>query len=183
MNKEINKRLENYNKIKTPLELSSYMKDNIKYQWMDQNGLFHTEMDYNMYTNYSLMTPVEVVENSSGICVDQAELEREWFDIHNYQYEVLNIQIFREDSAPGHIFLIYFEDNKWNWFENAWGKYKGIHSYSSKENLFKDIKDKFIIQENITFDEISNIIIEDFPKYPYHISYEQMDNYDFNKSK
>ncbi len=75
---------------------------------MDQAGELHDELGPMMYTEYSLMTPQEVLENQCGICVDQVELERDWFEKHNYQYEVLNIQIFRENDAPWPCFFNLF---------------------------------------------------------------------------
>ena len=169
--------------ITTPHELLNYMSSNIEYRWMDKNGKLHDKITEEMYTTYSLMTPDEVIKNKSGICVDQTELERFWFDSHNYKYEVLNIQIFRENSAPGHIFLIYYENGIWYWFENAWYDYRGIHPYSSYEILIEDIKTKFIIQNNIAKNELNNLIIKPFIKYPYHFSYEEMDKYDNKKKK
>ena len=167
--------LKNYESIQTPQELSEFMSL-LEYKWMDQNYTFHKELTPNMYTEFSLMTPQEVIENQCGICVDQVELERDWFQKHNYQYEVLNIQIFRQDSAPGHVFLIYLENNNWYWFENAWGEYQGIHSYPTKEKLIEDIKNKFILQNNILTEELENLKIMMFPKYPAHYSYQQMDD-------
>lgn len=172
-----------YNLIDTPYELSSYMHFNIAYKWMDQSGTFHEELDSKMYTEFSLMSLQEVVDNHCGICVDQVELERDWFEKHNYQYEVLNIQIFRENDAPGHTFLIYFENDEWHWFENAWMDNKGIHSYPTREQLIEDIKGKFIVQNSILERELESLKIETFPKYPSHSSYEQMDNYEIQKKK
>lgn len=172
-----------YELIDTPYELSTYMHFNIEYKWMDQAGRFHERIDPNMYTEYSLVTPQEVVDKHCGICVDQVELERDWFEKHNYQYEVLNIQIFRENDAPGHAFLIYYENQGWHWFENAWSENKGIHSYPTREQLIEDIRGKFIVQNSILEQELQNLKIETFPKYPSHFSYEQMDNYEIPKKK
>lgn len=172
-----------YELIDTPYELFIYMHFNIAYKWMDQTGRFHEQLNPKMYQEYSLMTPQEVVNNHCGICVDQVELERDWFEKHNYQYEVLNIQIFRENDAPGHVFLVYFENDEWHWFENAWGDNKGIHSYATREELIEAVKHKFIVQNNIYEQELDNLTIATFPKYPSHFSYEQMDDYDNNKIK
>ncbi len=169
-----------YQSVKNPQELSKFMEF-INYKWMDQNGLFHDELSPDMYKTYSLMTPDEVIENKSGICTDQVELERDWFEQHNYQYEVLNIQIWRKDTAPGHVLLIYSENNKWYWFENAWESYKGIHAYSTRAKLIEDVRNKFIIQNSILENELINLKIESFPKYPQHFSYEDMDNYEVKR--
>lgn len=69
-----------YELIDTPYELFIYMHFNIAYNWIDQVGVLHDEIDPMMYTEYSLVTPQEVIENQGGICIDQVELERDWFE-------------------------------------------------------------------------------------------------------
>lgn len=162
--------------IKTPEELLKFM-NTFDYEWMDKSGNFHNKMTSDMYENYSLMSYEEVLKYKKGICTDQCEFERHWFDINNYQYKVMNIQIFRKDTAPGHVFLIYQDNNKYNWFENAWYDERGIHEYDSYETLINDIKNKFIIQNSIKDNELNNLIIEERIKYPDHSSYKEMDDY------
>lgn len=162
--------------IKTPTELLEYMSD-FEYEWMDKDGNFHDELIPEMYEKYSLMSPEEVFENKKGICVDQTEFEREWFSKNNYKHKVMVIQIKREESKPGHAFLVYEDKGKYYWFENAWYDERGIHEYDSYELLIEDIKSKFIIQNDITEQEIGYIEIFEQIKYPYHLSYEEMDKY------
>lgn len=184
MNKELeNLKFKIYSTIKTPNDLSRYMQENIEYKWMDQDGNLHDKITSDMYTTYSMMSPQEVIYHSAGICVDQVGLERDWFSLQKYYYEVLCIQIFREDSAPGHSFLIYCDDNKWYWFENAWYTYCGIHCYDSRDSLISDIRSKFIDQNNILDSELEKLTIRPFPMYPIHSSYEQMDQFDLEKRK
>ena len=166
--------------IKTPKQLLEFMK-NIEYMWMDKKGKFHDELAPDMYENYSLMTPKEVLKNKKGICVDQSEFERDWFEKHDYEHKVMIIEIEREDTKPGHQFLIYKENNKYYWFENAWYDERGIHEYNTYEELIKDIKNKFIIQNEITEEEKEKIEIYEAIKYPYHISYEEMDKYKYKE--
>lgn len=160
--------------IKNPYQLLRLM-NNIEYKWMDKNGDFHSELLPEMYSNYSLMSPEDVLKNMCGICVDQCELERLWFEHNNYEFSVLQIQIKREDSSPGHIFLLYKSFGKYYWFENAWYDERGIHEYNNYEELISDIKNKFIKQNKISKNELKNLFITEWPQYPYHISYEEID--------
>ena len=162
--------------IKTPQELLEFMSG-IEYSWMDKQGNFHTDMIPEMYETYSLMSPEEVKKYKRGICVDQSEFEREWFSKNNYEHKVMVIQIERQDSKPGHQFLIYKENNKYYWFENAWYNERGIHEYNSYEELINDIKKRFIFQNDITKEELDKLEIFEQPKIPYHMSYEEMDRY------
>ena len=161
------------NNIKTPQQLLKF-----KYKWMDKQGNFHNSPTPEMYTNYSLMTPEEVLINKAGICLDKSLFEKEWFNNHNYENKVMTIQIHRSDSSPGHAFLIYKENDKYCWFENAWESYQGIHVFNSYEELIKDVMNKFIYQNDIAHDETPYLIIKECPNYPYHISYEEIDKID-----
>ena len=166
--------------IKTPNELLEYMSD-FEYKWMDKDGNFHEDIIPEMYENYSLMTPEEVEKYKCGICVDQTEFERDWFFRHNYDFKIMVIEIDRFDSKPGHQFLIYKENNKYYWFENAWGDERGIHEYKTYEELIDVIKNKFIIQNDIKDSEFSNLRLFEQVKYPYHLSYEEMDEYKYKE--
>lgn len=163
--------------IKTPEDLLKFMNQ-IDYEWMDKNGNFHKDIVPEMYENYSFMSPCEVLKYKKGICVDQTEFERDWFSKNGYEHKVMNIQIDLENESPGHAFLIYTDNGKYYWFENAWYDEKGIHEYNTYEELINDIKNKFSIQNNIVGSKINDIKIFEQPKYPYHISYEEMDEYD-----
>ena len=163
--------------INTPQELLKFM-DDIEYAWMDKKGNFHNEMAPEMYTEYSLMRPEEVLKYKKGVCVDQSEFERDWFKKHNYNFDVMSIQVFREDEAPGHAFLWYEEKGKYYWFEHAWYSEQGIHKYNSYDELINDVKNKFIVQEDVTKEELDKLIIKPQKQYPYHISYEEMDKLD-----
>lgn len=90
MNKDLeNLKFKIYSTIKTPNDLSRYMQENIEYKWMDQDGNLHDKITSDMYTTYSMMSPQEVIYHSAGICVDQVGLERDWFSLQKYYYEVL----------------------------------------------------------------------------------------------
>ena len=164
--------------INTPNELLKYMSD-FEYKWMDKDGNFHEDIIPEMYENFRLMTPEEVEKYKCGICVDQTEFERDWFFKHNYDFKVMVIEIDRFDSKPGHQFLIYKENNKYYWLENAWGDERGIHEYKTYEELINDIKNKFVIQNDIKDNELSNLKIFEQFKYPYHLSYKEMDEYKY----
>lgn len=164
--------MEELDNIKTPLELLDFMSS-FKYSWMDKKGNFHNKIDDTMYENYSLMSPSDVVKNKCGICMDQVQLEKYWFKKSNYNFKAITIQVFRDTSSPGHAFIIYEENKKWYWFENAWSCMKGIHSFDKQDECIAFVLESFKRQEDIL--EIENIIIEDLPDYPYHISYEDMD--------
>ena len=168
-----------FNEIENPQQLLDFLSE-VEYKWMDKNGIFHKKIESSMYEKYSLMTPQEVIKYKCGICMDQCELERFWFKKNKYECNVLIIQVLRENEAPGHAFLIYKNNQKFYWFENAWYDQRGIHEFDSYSELIDKIKKLFIIQNNINESELTNLVIKEQPQYPYHMSYEEMDNYDNN---
>lgn len=48
------------------------------------------------------------------------------------------------DNEMSHSFLVYKDNDKYYWLENAWLKYRGIHEYDTKEDLLKDVVRKFV---------------------------------------
>ena len=159
---------------KTPHSLLEYM-DNFEYKWSDKEGKIHSELEASMYENYSFMTPKEVVLNNCGICIDQSNfasiaLFKMGFNVKNY-----TIQFFKENTSPGHAFIVYENNKKFYWFENAWGANKGIHEYNSIEDLFNDVSIKLFDLEKPTEKEKETLTIEESIEYPYHCSYEEMD--------
>ena len=163
--------------VNTPQELLDFMGD-IEYEWMDKKGNFRKDFPPEMFTEYSLMSPEEVLKYKKGVCTDQCVFERDWFRKHNYNFDVMSIQVFRDNDAPGHAFLWYEENSKYYWFEHAWYDEAGIHEYNSYDELINDIKNKFIIQNDIKESEMDNLVIKQEPEYPYHISYEEMIEFD-----
>ena len=69
--------------IKTPEELLDYMKNNIQYGYLGNNGkIYHYndfDFDKDWYQEYILENKDDVIKNKVGNCWDQVEFEREWF--------------------------------------------------------------------------------------------------------
>ncbi len=111
-------------------EIMNLMKD-IDYGWHDIDD------------NYMLQTPKEVINNKIGICWDQVELERFYFRCNDWNIETYFI-VYYNNECPTHTFLTYEKNNKFYWFEHSWHIFEGIHEYNSKNDLLKDVKNKFI---------------------------------------
>lgn len=73
----------NFNNIKTPMELLKYM-DNITYGFIGRNGKKYTDMnstDWNdWYDECFVQSGEEVLKSKIGTYWDQVELERLWFE-------------------------------------------------------------------------------------------------------
>lgn len=173
-----------YEDIKTPEELLKWM-GYITYGYLGKEKL-HTyqEEDFNevWYDEYILSQPEEVIKNKIGNCWDQTELERYWFETHNYKvktiYEMVNLPY--ENPYPTHSFLIYQDNDTWNWFENSDFNNRGIHTKKTEQDLIEYQLNKYknyLKEFNIKDDEIKNLIIKEFTKPKYHITAEEYINH------
>lgn len=182
LNKET-KRLFNealvFTNIKTPKELNEYMNKNISYGYLGKNNKIYMPNDPNFdkdwLDNYILETPYDILSTKVGNCFDQVEFERNWFENNNYEYKTIYNQVLLnyDNSYPTHTFLVYKENNKWYYFENAWEDMKGIHEFNTLEELLEYEYNKYIefLKEfNITDEEIEKIKYFEYSKPKEHIS-------------
>ena len=146
------------------------LMNNIDYGWVDKNNKKHI-YDYDTYSNeYKLQSPEEIINNRIGVCWDQVELERYYFDKINIPIKTFFIVHYDDNKCPTHTFLVYEKDNNYYWFEHSWEKFRGIHAYSTLNELLNDIKNKFIQYElNNQYDN-NNLKIYEYSKPKYNIS-------------
>ena len=148
-------------------EVYNKFKD-IKYGYMDINKDKHLEINNDFQDNYCLQTPEEVLKNKIGVCWDQVELARNL--LKNY-YDVATYFIaYYEKEVPTHTFITVKYLDKYYWIEHAWEKYQGLHIYTSKEELLKDVSNKFALDNNVNNKDLIKIYKYKKPKY--HISVE-----------
>ncbi|MBR5662054.1 MAG: hypothetical protein IKX00_00200 [Bacilli bacterium] len=137
------------NEIKTPNQLLNYMENNITYGFVGNNGKYYDNPDSDEWNDWYSVCYVQnakqLLKSHIGICWDQVELEREWFSHNQFNYITIFIwfSVEHKNDYPTHSFLIYEDNNKWYWFENAFFDCTGIHEYNSKTDAINDIKEKF----------------------------------------
>ena len=166
--------------IKTPEELLTYMSNNIIYGYLgSDNKIYYFDdphFDENWFQYDVLQSPEEVLENKCGNCLDQVELERDWFTKHNYQFDTFYtmVMVDYKNDYQIHAFLVYKdEDNRWCLFENADFDNRGIYKFDTLEEALKYQRSIYINglkTVNIKDDEIDKIITTKFSKPSYHIS-------------
>lgn len=130
-------RIEEYNKINTPEELLEFMDRNINYGIKDDEGnVYLWNMDSFQdacETKWKFKSGLDVVRLGYGHCWDQVEIERDWFSKHNYEFKTLFIYSDSDFPYVCHTYLVYKDNDKWNWFEHADNGNKGIHKMNSLE--------------------------------------------------
>lgn len=165
-----------YEEIKTPEQLLEWMSQiNYGYQGKTRLHKFdEPDFDEVWFEEYLLEKPAELIKTKTGNCWDQTELERDWFERHNYKlktiYEMVNLPY--ENPYPTHSFLIYQDkDNTWNWFENSDYENRGIHKFQSLDELLDyqlTIYKESLVTFNITAEELEKIVIKEYQKPKSH---------------
>ncbi|MDD3392026.1 MAG: hypothetical protein PHE54_00535 [Bacilli bacterium] len=155
------------------MDIANKIMDNMKdieYGWVNINGVKNTEINNLFSKSYVLQSPPELIKNKIGICWDQVELERFYFNENGLNIDTYFVVHYDDDKCPTHTLLIFYDDNKFYWFEHSWKKFRGIHMYSSLNELLVDVQDKFIKYElNNKFNK-NNLFIIKYTKPKYGIS-------------
>ena len=144
--------------------------EDIEYGWIDKNNNKHYIVDETYANNYKLQSPEEIIENKIGVCWDQVELERCYFEKINYPTKTYFLVHYDDDKCPTHTFLVFELDNKFYWFEHAWKTYKGLHEYNSLIDLLNDVKEKFITNELENKYNKNNLILREYKKPNFNLS-------------
>lgn len=124
--------------LKTPDDLWHYMHENIKYGWTNKDGEFREYGDPRMMEEYYFHSPEETVERKSGLCGDQVLLEKMWFDYHKIENHIVQFGFKNDDGKKiggGHTFLVYVDNGKYYYFENAFMPSANIIEFDNFKEL------------------------------------------------
>lgn len=162
---------------KGSLGIWNYYSDDYVFDMMKDIKYGYLSADKKKYFNFSefaslyrLQSPKEIIKSRIGVCFDQVELERYYLSRSYSNIKTYFIINYFEDINT-HTFLTYEKNGKYYWFEHAWDKYVGIHSYDTKKELILDVKSKFILslKNHNNFD----IAIYEYQKPKFNISLDE----------
>ena len=153
---------------KIKIEEIMNLMNEIEYGWVDKEGKSHIKLE-DFADNYILQSPEELIKSKLGVCWDQVELERYYFDKINIKVNSYFIVHYDDNKCPCHTFISFEDNNKFYWFEHAWEKYRGIREFNSLEELLKEVKEKFIDLELKGNYKENNLFIYNYKKPKYHI--------------
>lgn len=169
-----------FDKVHTPVELLKFMSKYINYGYLGKSGRVYRydDSDFNdkWFNEYILESEDDILQTGFGNCWDQVELERYWFLRNGYQIKTIYemVKLDYDNLYPTHAFLVFKDhDGNWNWFENSDFNNRGIHEFSSVDELLNYQYKKyveFLKTFNIRDEEIENIILTEFDKPLSHIS-------------
>jgi hypothetical protein len=132
--------------------------------------IFILKIDNTFSNKYRLQLPLQLLKSNHGVCWDQTEFERTFFEYKNIDNETYFIVYYNNADCPTHTFLMYKLNDGYYWFENSWDIYKGIHKYNTIQALLSDVKDKFIksiADKNINY---SNLYLYKYQKVTNQLS-------------
>lgn len=141
----------------------------IKLGYRDKDGNLYSAFKWNFKEIFYLQNPKQLIESKIGTCFEQVELERELISKLGVDLRTYFIHYPSENYDIAHSFLIYKDSKKYYWVENAWLKYKGLHVYNTKEELFNDVLEKFV--ETIPDGEFKKVKMYLYEKPRFGINY------------
>lgn len=146
------------------------LMDSIDYGWVDEDKQKHQKVDEFFSDHYRLQNPREIMKSQIGCCFDQVELERFYFKGHEESIKTYFICYYGDKACPAHTFLTYEKNDSVYWFEHSFLKYRGIHKYSSLEELLQDVKEKFTITELDNDYDPCQLLLREYSKPQYGIT-------------
>jgi len=163
-------KIEEFKKIKTPEELLSFMKENIKYGFIgktDKKIYSHQIEDWGEgeQPEQKLQDAKELFKSGHGTCWEQTEMERQWFGKNNFEFKTM-LLMFGEDISqknPAHTLLIFKKNGKWCWFENTLNNHNGIHEFDNMNSLIGHVK-KILTNNALN----SGATEDDIKKFKFH---------------
>ena len=129
-------------KMNTPEELIDKMH-NIKYGWIDKEGTKHDSKIIRAIfeKDWYLQDPHDLENTKVGVCWDQVEYERLFFQEKNIPFKTIFMIYDTGIKQHMHTFLVYKENKKYCWIENTYEHFIGINKYDTFKELL-DIKNK-----------------------------------------
>lgn len=163
----------NYELIDSPEKLMEYMND-IQYGYITNKGKRvegHDIDGMDFFTTYSLQSPHQLIRSRLGVCWDQTELEREFFE----KYIELPFNVYylecKNHNQSTHTVLVFFDRNKCYYFEHSWFSYRGIHEFKNEREFLNYIAKKQIeYSDKECDDKAKGIVIHIMERPRYGIS-------------
>lgn len=120
--------------------------------------------------NYYLQSPEQLLQTKLGVCWDQVELERYFFEQEKINCKSYFIVEYDGVEYPTHTFMLVFLNDKCYYFEHSWEPYRGIKEFNSIDEALNSVKMQFqnmLMKRNISIEEI---VIYEYKKPQYHIT-------------
>jgi len=123
--------------VKTPEGLSSWMKRNLKYGYVNAKGEVSFDFE-SIGVDYRLQSPNQIIHSKVEVCWGQAQLEREILNILGISNRCYYIETNPMEMT--HTFVVFDSDKGIYWFENSFEEHHGIHGpFKSDMDIVKKV--------------------------------------------
>ena len=175
-----NKSLPNTTNIKTINDVFEFMKNNIRYGWIDINQEIHIANMKNFRKLYKTMSLEEILSLGIGTCIDQVKLMNYLLNKISVKNKMFATRIYEpndfnklDEEEHMHCFILCYIDNKVYHIEHPNWYRIGIYEYEDEQEALKTINDYYIklsggisrpitefykIESNISFKEFNSYI-------------------------
>lgn len=171
--------LEKINFIKTPNDILEFMKENIKYGWLDCDGLEHIGNLKGFRQLYRTSSIDKILQYKIGTCIEQVFLMKYLFDkinieSHMYCTRVYEDSNFNDIDADEHMhcFLLYFMNDKVYQIEHPNWERIGIYEFNSVDDAISEINEYYVnmaggVSRPVTefYDVVPNLSFKEFNNY------------------
>lgn len=169
-------------KIKTPNDILEFMKENIKYGWIDINGEKHIGNMKNFRRLYRTSSIEETLNNKIGTCIEQVYLMSNLLNKINIPNKMFCTRVYEgkdfnnlEEKEHMHCFVLYYLGGKVYQIEHPNWEKIGIYEFESEEQAINEINDYYVkmaegksrpvteffeVEPNLSFKEFNNYINE-----------------------
>lgn len=166
--------------IKTPEDILEFMKNNIKYGWLDINDEEHIGNMKNFRRIYRTSSMEEILTHKLGTCIEQVYLMSNLLNNINIPNKMFCTRIYEDENFDDleadehmHCFLLYYLNNKVYQIEHPNWERIGIYEFDNEETAIESINEYYInlsggyarpvtefseVQPNLTFKQFNNYI-------------------------
>lgn len=166
--------------IKNPNDVLEFMKEHIKYGWLDINGNKHVGEMNNIRSLYKTISLEETLINGIGTCIEQVNLMNYLLNKINIPTKMFCTRVYEDENYDEinsdiymHCFVLYYLGNKVYHLEHPNWERVNIYEYENEEKAIEDIslyylkKDNgkvrtvtafYEVEPNLTFKEFNNYI-------------------------
>lgn len=137
--------------IKTPNDVLEFMKEHIKYGWLDINGEEHIGNMKGFRSLYRTSTLEETLDHKIGTCIEQVNLMNyllRKIDIPTKMFctRIYEGEDFNDLEADEHMhcFVLYYLNNKVYQIEHPNWERIGIYEFENEEDAINKINEYYI---------------------------------------
>lgn len=171
--------LPNISNIRTIEDVLSFMKQNIRYGWIDIKNEIHIGNMKGFRKLYKTMTIDEILKYGIGTCIDQVNLMNYLLNKINIKTKMFATRIYEpndfndlEAEEHMHCFILCYIDNYVYQIEHPNWYRIGIHKYKTEKDALTKINKYYV--------ELSGGVsrpITEFYEIPTEISFKEFNNY------